>query len=248
MAAATSTSASPDPVVLVIDVETTGCMLQLHSMVALGVALLHVNDRRVIETRRWTMDTAHAVWEERCLREFWSKWPAVRDELTKPPAAGVEVEPDATGLLTPHAFASSWTTWIRSVCARYSNVKIWSDFPGFDIAWTNYTLALGNAPPVYYSGGLACPWLSSVDTDSYVDGLAEASNISTEDLSAFRAQSEALFPAGDHLPEKDAACTGLRCLYLRAKILENALHSIPKTATTFTRVRRTSGAHEEEWH
>jgi hypothetical protein len=206
-----------------IDVETTGARIGVKdAIVAVGAAVIDISGISVVETRRWTLDTSPASgveWEPRCKEEFWDKFPAQLCELTGPAPPSVDIQPDAAVLLTPTTFARSWTEWMATVHARFGAVCIWTDFPAFDAAWMNVTLTAGGAPPLYL-GGPGGSWQSIVDTDSYMDGLAARF---TDKQAAYAArvqeESKALYPDGNHYPEKDAACIGLRFAYACSRLL-----------------------------
>ena len=102
-------------VAISVDVETTGSCLGIHSVVAVGAAVVEVSTGTVVETRRWTLDTRTAVWERRCTEE-WRKHPDVLRDLTQPALPGVAVEPDAADvLLDAGGFATSWAKWLARI-------------------------------------------------------------------------------------------------------------------------------------
>lgn len=208
-----------DTFAVAVDVETTGCFIGGGSaVVAIGAAIINVTRVRTVETRRWTFDVSTATWEPRCIEQFWSKFPQQLKDLTT----------DLSTRVTPSEFVGQWSTWLSTFAARLtaagnpSDVPLWSDFPHFDLAWLSLQLVQGGGMPLYYPGWKG--WQSSVDIDAFVDGMREcmpSSSMCTSPklpLDTIITEAKELFPDGNHYPEKDAECMGLRFAYLLSKI------------------------------
>ena len=199
-----------------MDVETTGSCLGIHSVVAVGAAVVEVSTGTVVETRRWTLDTRTAVWERRCTEE-WRKHPDVLRDLTQPALPGVAVEPDAADvLLDAGGFATSWAKWLARIRAQFpSEMPIWSSFPAFDLAWLNFTLALSGVPPVYLSGPGGA-WQPTLDLGAWFAGVSAVCPAALGVMD----KAKLLYPDGGHYPEQHAVAVGQRTAYVYRALCE----------------------------
>ena len=177
-------------------------------MVAIGAAVIDIKAVSVVETRLWTFLVPEDAWEPRSVDQFWSKFPAQRHALTNDPAT----------LVTPAEFVDAWTTWTTDVKARAGTVSVplWSDFPAFDLAWLSLILVRGGGKPCYFAPP-AFEWQSTLDIDAFVEGVRASMSLDptkATKLESTLANGKALYPDGDHYPDKDAACMGLRFAHL----------------------------------
>lgn len=180
-----------------IDVETSGCNLLENSIVAVGVAIMNMKTGELLEPlKRWTIDCKNIKWEQRCLTEFWDKFPDVKKSFVE--------ATDVIGNMKD--FGQIFYTWYNEKISKYGKFTFYSDFPLYDIMWINYALALSGKKPLYL---LNNSWQSIDDTDAIEKGILMTGNYDI-DMSDFTLQR--------HYPEIDAYYIVLRLYKLLNKI------------------------------
>lgn len=182
-----------DWVYVAIDVETTGADLTRNQVVAIGAAGVSRNGLEVlVPPVRWVLDTSSAEWEPRCKEEFWDVHPDVYRTLV------TDLLP--TEKLTPAQFAARFREWFvnleTTLTPRGIRIRVVTDFPSFDIAWLNVTLARGGAKPLYMLVG---HWIDVRDTESFEEAVT---GIDLKKLPSGQTTS--------HLPEVDALVIATR--------------------------------------
>lgn len=175
-----------------IDIETTGSVIGVHGIVAVGAVVVDMATEGVVQSRRWTANLTGLAWEDRCVEQFWSKHPAVLEEFR-----------EAGSLSSQADIGAAVVDWLGEQQALYPKAVIVSDFPLFDIGWLNYAAGLTSRTPLYLKGA-DNGWQSILDIDAYEEALRDVdafsgSAINTDDL---------VKPS--HLPEVDAAYMTVR--------------------------------------
>jgi hypothetical protein len=169
-----------------LDVETTGSVLGLHALLAVGVAVVDLKTGTLVRSKRWVIRNKSLRWEPRCVTEFWSKHADALEELT---AVTQQTH-------TLKEFAQDFVTFMLG----YENSIVVSDFLLFDGQWVNHALSVGKRSPLYLPGNKS--WQSTVDLDSFEDGLKAAGVLPVVDMSDV--------PPPNHRPEVDAAFVAIK--------------------------------------
>lgn len=146
--------------VLAFDIEATGQLADTHWPCQVGAAVLKL-DARGNETTlgfgSYIRKPASRTWEERCVREFWSKHP----ELYKNALLSQTTAPDAA------AVARSFVDWCKEVLSDVDELVVVSDNVAFDTMWLNWLLNHIGVSAFYAFGG----YRDIVDTYSFYRGV-----------------------------------------------------------------------------
>ena len=140
--------------IFTFDIETTGCDVNLHSMIAAGYCAGTLDDQIVAKGRICFQMRPGTVMEDRCYNEYWSKDPRQLQQLTEFTKEGQP--PDIAIAKFIDVLDKLETSW---------NVHCISDNPGFDAMFLNYYLSkyLNRRPLDYvhgledYRGGVETP-------------------------------------------------------------------------------------------
>jgi hypothetical protein len=141
-------------------------------------------------------------WEERCVREFWTRDAALLQQFEKAKAACASEEtPDATTALT------NFVTWCRDLAAEYGreNIAVITDTAGYDVGWLDHCM-----PPSYSMSFLLGNYTPIRDVSSFHMGIAGATPHMALWGAEERARAKLNLPkptlehAHDHDPANDA--------------------------------------------
>lgn len=207
--------------IVAVDIETSGCMVTKHGIIALGYCVGDIP--RETPTKKLTFDFAESIiptvsytsgtstttrqykkricmkltgktFEQRCKEEYWDKHPEMLEELTK----------DA---LEPEVGIRQFMDDIDKLEEKYELIFI-SDNSAFDFAFINYYIEyyLDRRPLSYVSGGTT--YRPLFDTDAYARGALgqDYTDLWTYDEEVMKKFNITL-PEGvkhDHYPENDA--------------------------------------------
>jgi len=179
--------------VLAIDVEATGQGLRTNFMTAIGAALVQCGSgEKVAGFQSYLAQPEATDWEQRCVDEFWSKFPDVWEETKKKVAAASH----------PDVVMDRFRKWVLEV-TKDKKVKIVFDTSGFDQAWVDYYL--GNISCLYLLGYYDQP----MDISSYMRGVGKG-GFGDSGKKSFTKATGIEFPEWeekhDHNPENDATC------------------------------------------
>jgi hypothetical protein len=179
--------------VLSVDIETSGCNVVEHGILAIGYCVGDLDGNVLFKDRINMMLDDGCYFEERCVKEFWSKYPDVLKTI----------QTDAVG---PHVGIRAFVDFVYDLEEQYDLIII-SDNPVFDIGFLNYYMAkyLKVRPLSYTSTGSYRPIF---DTDCYTRGVLRSNydDLWTYDSNVIKALGIELQPniLHNHLPENDA--------------------------------------------
>ncbi len=186
-----------------IDVETSGQGLGTNFMTQIGAAIVDVE--RGVTVATWESYVAQPegrVWEERCVREFWSKPEnAARWEETKAEVAAARPAAEV---------AAEFRAWVAEHGATPDDTTIIFDTAGFDQSWVDQMLGDGSC--LYLLGGYKQPR----DASSWYVGMglrSPAENVDSESEAAADTWGIAwpeFHVKHDHHPAHDAELMVLR--------------------------------------
>lgn len=122
-----------------LDVEASGMGLRTNFVLQIGLAEVDVETGRVLRKfQSFIAQPENTEWEERCVREFWSKHPE-RFEFVKNAIVNAPSRDEV---------ATSVLSWLKD-CDKDARFVV--DTPGFDLAWldsilghTSHLYAFGN--------------------------------------------------------------------------------------------------------
>ena len=114
-------------IVLSIDIETSGCNLIDNGILAIGYCIGNLDGEVVFKDRINMLLDDGCYFEERCVKEFWSK----HEDVLK------IIQEDAVG---PHIGIRSFVDMVYDLEDQYELIII-SDNPVFDIGFINYYMA-----------------------------------------------------------------------------------------------------------
>ena len=183
-----------------LDIETSGALVGVNHIVAVGVAVVHLRSARVVEVKRWTADLEDIVWERRCLTEFWEKHPEVLPKL--------KADTPRERRLSQHHLGANVVAWLNAAREIYRGLVVVSDFTQFDAGWINHAAAATECLPLYLDN---CGKFRRVlDTDAYKEALEDAGLSIAVDMSDT--------PPASHLPEVDATFIAVEFARLLAQL------------------------------
>lgn len=194
-----------------IDVETTGCVLGTHHLLAIGAAVVEVSPRTpLLNKLLLKVDVQHATWEPRCIAEFWSNHADIVTALTTEDDSSFLTGPFKT--TTAAKKFAAFLEGVHKMLPPSAKTLIVSDMLLFDGQWLNDALAEAELRPLYFKADGS--WQSSLDTDSFEDGIkATGQDLPAVDMSGV--------PVPSHMPDVDATYVATKfartLLALRAK-------------------------------
>lgn len=203
------TTPPKEKVVLTLDVELRGYSPTEHGILSIGFCLGRTDRFEVIETGRISLlpltsedGKKKQLYEERCLKDFWSRYPEIKKNLEE------ESQCVCGGML---AFRKK----LREYEAKY-DVCIASDHPSVDIGCINTYLDIYNFPPLWYEmppenwkedKDYSLRYRPIFDTDSYAKGIARQ-DVNTEYISEDEVAGKLGFTFEErgvvHYPDEDA--------------------------------------------
>ena len=118
-------------VYIAFDIESAGCEFE-NPILQIGVA--YGTDAKHLETKSWCFDHPDGPFEERCAREFWSKFPDILERIRK--------EAKASGRTVDEQWAdfAGFMSHMYQLCQ--DKLVIVSDNPAFDVSMIDQQLRL----------------------------------------------------------------------------------------------------------
>jgi DNA polymerase III alpha subunit (gram-positive type) len=113
--------------VLAIDIETSGYSFKQNGIVSIGASLQDQNSNELDFFQINLTLPEGRVYEERCLKEFWSENKKIHDFVQQ-------------NAVTPGIAMRKFCTFLTHVETHYPELIVVSDNPSFDIAWINLYL------------------------------------------------------------------------------------------------------------
>lgn len=199
-----NTMSEYDTYVLGLDVEATGQGLKTNFMTQLGAALVDPNSMtKIAGFNEYLPQPPGTTWEDRCVVEFWNKFPK-RFEETK---IGVANAKPIDEVMT------RFKNWVKEV-TKDKKCMIAFDTAGFDQAWIDSYL--GDTSCLYLMGRYEQP----IDISSYMSGVGKGAFDGSSKKDFMKATGLA-FPkwdvSHDHHPENDATVIALNaCFVMKA--------------------------------
>jgi hypothetical protein len=192
--------------VLALDVEASGQGIRTNFMTAIGAALVNGKTlEKVAGFQSYLAQPEDTCWEQRCVDEFWSKFPDVWEETKKRVASAEQ----------PEVVMDRFRHWVLEV-TKGKKVKIVFDTSGFDQAWIDYYL--GNISCLYLMGYYDQP----MDISSYMRGVGKAGFDISGKKSFVKAMQLDKFPEWeekhDHNPENDATCIAKNACFVMREL------------------------------
>jgi|SRR5581483_3330835 len=137
--------------VLAIDIETGGCMVGAHPLIAIGTYLITPDLK---EAKRFTFKFDLKDFEKRCYDEFWSKHLDKLQHFKDSPTNTIQ----------------EFANYVDSLDEKYPNLIILTDNAAYDIGFINYYYAkeLQRKPLQYKKNG---SYRVITDTDSFYYAL-----------------------------------------------------------------------------
>lgn len=129
---------SKTPVIMALDVETSGPNFMRNGLVSIGVSVQDMEMREICSFQKNLTLEKEMCFDPKCWDDFWSK------------------QPDAYSFVTSHAsnptvVMAELSDFISMVETSYPQCFIVSDNPSFDIAWINsYLSRYTKRPPINY--------------------------------------------------------------------------------------------------
>ena len=189
---------------LAIDVEASGQGLRTNFMTCLGSALISPEGKVLGTFSSYLKQPENCVWEQRCIDEFWSKYPELFEETKKRVADAREAS----------EVMSSFKKWVLDITKDKKTLIVF-DTSGFDQAFIDYNL--GDTSCMYLLGHYEAPF----DISSYMLGVAEApfDNSSKKSFCKAKAVEIPKWPVEhDHNPVNDAIVTGLNAWFVMSTL------------------------------
>jgi hypothetical protein len=162
------------PLLISVDVESTGDDFERHALVELGAAAYAFKSGRYECLEAWSsiMQVPSARgWGARCVRQFWSSKPALVEKKRSIEATDI----------SPVTAMSEFVDWVEQVVKKYagdspSPVRFITDNAAFDAAWIGiYLCKYGGHNPLHtFFGG---KFQAVIDTSSYHQGVARIDHV-----------------------------------------------------------------------
>ena len=176
---------------LTIDVESGGCQVTRHPLIAIGVDFRLVEPSRQLGSNnkrifRFPFDIKD--FEPRCMEEFWSK---NMDKLEKLKAL-------------PISTIADFAQYVDELDAKYPDLVIMADNPTFDVGFINYLYDrdLNRKPLQYRADG---KYRIIVDQNSYLWAtMPELKDPWVWDSTVIKKFNLQLTSVHDHMPDNDA--------------------------------------------
>lgn len=200
--------------VVAFDFEAAGGVPSVNAFTQLGAVVMDLRTSEVLGTFNEYANMKDYKWEDRCVSEFWSKYPERYAETL------AETEKAA---LTPKQVVDKFYDWARETCAGH-NAYLLTDCAIFDAG----LLRSFSSRDINYVFG-SCNFV--MDTCSFYNGLARAEPTyesfdgSSKDhaLRALGLSEWPKFPvAHDHHPVNDAMAMAFKFVFVSNKLREAA--------------------------
>jgi hypothetical protein len=178
--------------VVCFDIEARGKSASRHGILAVGLVHRNAKGEEVLR-KVWNVAPLPGQrYEDRCLEDFWSKFPDTQRKLEQNP-------------MDPHQFAEEFRTLLNTF--DESNVFLLCDNPSFDAAFINYYLDyFGLDSMSHDSAGRYARVVH--DADSYTRGFLRSAPGTNNWVSNAQVAKELGFeilPSVHHMPDEDAA-------------------------------------------
>jgi len=182
-------------VVIAFDVESRGSSLRRNGINACGICIVSAEDGIVISKKRWHIAPMEGqVYEERCLKEFWEKYPELKEEFERDP-------------VSPEQFAREFRD-ILNLYEITNEIFLLSDNPAFDAKCIDYYLdAAGMFSMQCWADGTGHRKVH--DSKSYIRGgmslgFTGPQRITTKEIYKNMQKEPPEFQGTQHMPEDDA--------------------------------------------
>lgn len=178
--------------ILALDIECDGEDTINNRILSIGFCLGIATSHEIIECGRVSMQPLPGqVVEERCMTEFWSKFPHVRAQLDK------EAVPAGTAIARFNEMLASWDEQYQ--------VYIAADNPAFDLGRINYYLSYFGYRPLCRDRHTG-EYRNYYDTDCFARGVRALDyfNPWTGDLDTARDLGFEITTMATHFPDVDA--------------------------------------------
>jgi hypothetical protein len=135
---------------LAIDIETGGCMVTKHPLVAIGTCFL-TPCKRIVK-KRFVLDFDKSKFEQRCTEQYWNKYPDLLKEFTDSVKSSIK----------------DFANYLDELDTKYPDLIILSDNPAFDINFINYYFeTFLNRLPISYRLNLDNDYRVVTDVESF---------------------------------------------------------------------------------
>jgi hypothetical protein len=143
-------------IVFAFDVEARGKSMIHHGIVSVGVCIGTANGVVLFKCRWNVAPIPGQFYEQRCLDEFWSAHPQLKEELEKKPVDAVE-------------FAAQFRELIN-IWEKDADLYLLTDNPAFDASFINYYLDSAGQASMQYAEDRKTYAHAVHDSDSFVRG------------------------------------------------------------------------------
>ena len=117
------------PFVVAFDFEAAGGIPKKHAFTQLGAVVVDLENDRVISEFNMYANMQWYDWEERCVKEFWEKFPERYAQTKK------ECEQAPLG---PYEVVEQFVKWVQETCKDMDDVYLLTDNAGFDAGMLRY--------------------------------------------------------------------------------------------------------------
>ena len=178
--------------VVCFDIEARGKSASRHGILAVGLVHRNAKGEEVLRKVWNVAPLPGQQYEDRCLEDFWSKFPDTQRKLEQNP-------------MDPQQFAREFRTLLNTF--DESNVFLLCDNPSFDAAFINYYLDYFGLDSVSHdSAGRYARVVH--DADSYTRGFlrsAPGTNGWVSNTQVAKELGFEILPSVHHMPDEDAA-------------------------------------------
>jgi len=193
--------------ILAFDVESTGPVYELHSMVSIGAKVVRMMDNAIMSRFRNTIsiEEGHG-YSKQCESEFWDNWVDYpNNKVLKP-----RIEKEG---IDPKKAIQDFANWVDEQEAYWPNLAFASDNPEFDAGWiSHYFWKYLKRNPFRFSFGDESQFRSFINPDQLARGMAWDDGRPGRNISNELRMIGVDVPSAemhDHDPENDAEHTAL---------------------------------------
>lgn len=128
---------SDDQYAVTLAVETTGSVVGVHALLAVGAAVVDLRTQMCVQYHEWYLRPS-GTWDDSCVAEYWSQRPELAAYLASRPLH-----------LNPQAAGQALHEWLQRVLGTKAKVFLVVDAAAFTVPWLDALLGTAGLPPMH---------------------------------------------------------------------------------------------------